>query len=190
VPILAAGDPPRYELVILPLRPLSTVIVGRQAEMTENSKSWRRAQFLSAFALLLLCGCEAREEPAKRNSEAEQRDIRESQLLAEPAKARPELMRRLRASVSLRDGLIVVKGQFGQGMAILPVGTPWVVICGVADISVHFGSAVAEHDGSVSVADALNVPLALTVAEAIPEQSCAELGPAVGKEIQSIVGGK
>jgi Rossmann-like domain len=87
--------------------------------MTKKSKSWPRKRLTSIFVLLLLCGCEAR-EPAKENSEAEQQEAREAQLLADPAKARPELVRRLRAAVSMRDGLIVVKSQFGLGIAILP----------------------------------------------------------------------
>lgn len=138
--------------------------------------------------LLLLCGCEVRDS-AKQQSESEQEEARESQLLADPAIALPELVRRLRAAVSMRGGLIVLKSQFGRGIAILPAGTPWVVICDPAQISVHFGSAVAEHDGSVSIADALNVPLIFSVAAAIPGETCAELGLAVGKEIQAIIGG-
>jgi hypothetical protein len=136
----------------------------------------------------MLCGCGVR-DPAKQKSEAEQHEAEESQLLADPAKARPELMRRLRAAVSMRDGLIVVKSQFGQGISILPASAPWVVVCNVVSISVHFGSAVAEHDGSIAVADALNVPLILSVAAPIPEETCADLGPALGKEIQKIISG-
>jgi hypothetical protein len=93
----------------------------------------------------------------------------------------------LRAAVSMRDGLIVIQSPLSLEMAILPASTPWVVICGVFGISVHFGSAVAEHDSSVAVADMLNVPLVFVT---IPKETCAELGPALGKEIQTIIGEK
>ena len=67
---------------------------------------------LRVLLLLALCGCEVN-DPAMEKSASEQHELEESQLLADPAKARPELMRRLRAAVSMRDGLIVVKSQFG-----------------------------------------------------------------------------
>ena len=69
----------------------------------------------------------------------------------------------------------------------LPTSAPWVVICQVGDISVHFGSAVAEHDGAVTTADALNVPLVLGVS--FTDETCADLAPVIGKEIQKIIGG-
>jgi hypothetical protein len=89
----------------------------------------------------------------------------------------------------MRDGLLVVRGQFGQGIAILPAGAPWVVTCTAVQISAHFGSVVAEHDGSVAISDALNVPLIISVGVAIPKETCAELAPAIAKEIQAIIGG-
>jgi hypothetical protein len=67
---------------------------------------------ISVFVLLLLCGCDMH-DPAKQKSESEseQQWARESQLLEDPAIARPELVRRLRVAVSMRDGLLVVKSQ-------------------------------------------------------------------------------
>jgi hypothetical protein len=120
--------------------------------MTKKPKSSPRRHLTCIFVLLLLCGCEAR-EPAKQGSKAEQLEAREKQFLADPANTRPELIRRLRAAVSMRDGLIIVKSQFGQGMAILPASAPWAVICGVEKISVHFGGAVARCDPGSGACD-------------------------------------
>jgi hypothetical protein len=141
------------------------------------------------FVLLLLCGCDMH-DPAKQKSESEseQQWARESQLLEDPEIARPELVRRLRAAVSMRDGLLVVKSQLGLGIAILPAAAPWVVTCNVVQISAQFGSVVAGHDGP-AVADALNVPLIFSVRTPIPNETCAELGTAIAHEIQAIIAG-
>jgi hypothetical protein len=134
---------------------------------------------ISVFVLLLLCGCDMH-DPAKQKSESEseQQWARESQLLEDPAIARPELVRRLRVAVSMRDGLLVVKSQLGLGIAILPAGAPWVVTCNVAQISAQFGQA-----------DVLNVPLIFSVRTPIPNETCAELGTAIAHEIQAIIAG-
>jgi hypothetical protein len=140
------------------------------------------------FVPLLLCGCD-QHDPAKQRSELEQQGGSESELLADPTKARPELTRRLRLAVSMHEGFIAVKSPFGQGMAILPASAPWFVTCGETNISVHFGGAVAANDSGVSI-DPLNVPLVLFADTPISTQTCTELGTALAKEIQAIIDGK
>jgi hypothetical protein len=157
--------------------------------MTQDMIERASKYLVYVFMLIFLFGCDARDPPKQESKwEQVQVQVQETKLLANPATAIPELLRRLRAAVSMRDGLIVIQSPLSLlQTAILPASTPWVVVCGVG-ISVHFGSAVAEHDGSVAVADVLNVPLVFGVI--VPKETCAELGPAVGKEIQTIIGAK
>jgi hypothetical protein len=150
-------------------------------------KSSKSHHLICVLVPLWLSGCDLH-DPAKQKSELEQQAGHESELLADPVKAGPELTRRLRSAVSMHEGFIVVKSQFGHGMAILPASAPWFVNCGVTNISVHFGSAVTESDGGVSI-DPLNVPLVLFVDTPISAQTCTELGVALAKEIQAIIGG-
>jgi hypothetical protein len=90
--------------------------------------------------------------------------------------------------VSKREGLLVVQSPLSLEVAVLPPNTPWVLVCG-AGIGLHFGSAVAEHDGSVAVADVLNVLLAFPV-KILTREECAPVTVALGKEVLSIIGEK
>jgi len=132
-------------------------------------------------AALMLVGCGPSSPPV------ETAVLQDDGLLADPVKARPELARRLRAAVSMRDGLVFVQSPVSLGVAILPPATSWVLLCGPGGISLHFANVAAEHDGQVAVADALDVPLAF--AGIVSRTTCAELAPAIGKEILRILGG-
>jgi hypothetical protein len=136
------------------------------------------------FVVLLVTGCGSH-EAAGQKSPAEIQEAAEEQLLSNLGQALPELIRRLRAAVSTRDGLVIVQSPLSLETAILPASAPWVLVCG-AGIGVHFGSVVAEHDGSVAIADVLNVPLALPT-RVLTKEECAQFAPAIGKEIQDII---
>ena len=74
---------------------------AEEARMLKSRIVVVRARYLiSFFMLLLLCGCGVR-DPAKQKSESDKFEAAEEQLLADPAKARSELVRRLRAAVSM-----------------------------------------------------------------------------------------
>jgi hypothetical protein len=137
------------------------------------------------MAIFSLAGCGQENEASHK---ADVQDDAEQELLADPTRALPELIKRLRAAVSKREGLLVVQSPLSLEVAVLPPNTPWVLVCG-AGIGLHFGSAVAEHDGSVAVADVLNVPLALPV-KILTREECAPVTVALGKEVLSIIGEK
>jgi hypothetical protein len=161
--------------------------------MAEVSRAQRIEQVIRTYsqackpamiaATLMLLGCAP--SPSQPKEEADDALAQDQRLLADPATARPELLRRLRAAVSKRDGLVFVQSPLSLTTALLPASTPWVLLCG-SGISVHFGSVVAEHDGRTAVADALNVPLVFAF---VSKETCAELTLAIGKEILTIVSG-
>jgi hypothetical protein len=62
-------------------------------------------------ALLFMVGCGPSNEPKKSTEAADKRKAdatAEKQLLSDPDRAKTELIRRLRASVKMRDGLLIV----------------------------------------------------------------------------------
>jgi hypothetical protein len=142
-----------------------------------GSVNWRLCVPLLALALL---GCAPSDSSSEKKPSLDDQDER---LLSDPYSAGPELVRRLRALVAVRDGLIVIVSPLTAGVTVLPVNSSWAVICG-AGISVHFGDGVAEHDGFVAVPDAMNVLLALTV---VGPDTCRQLAPMIGKEVQAMI---
>jgi hypothetical protein len=139
---------------------------------------------LLGIVAILFAGCGQENEISKK-SPAELRDDSEQELLADLGRAQPELIKRLRSALSKREGLLVVKSPLSLEIAVLPSNTPWVLVCG-AGVGLHLGSAVAEHDGSVSVADVLDVPLAFPT-KILSKEECTPLAVALGKEVLSIV---
>jgi hypothetical protein len=152
-----------------------------------NNRSSTIGGIVCAIAIVFLAACGQENESSHKTSSDLQNDA-EQELLADPARALPELIKRLRAAVSKREGLLVVQSPLSLEVAVLPPNTPWVLVCG-AGIGLHLGSAVAEHDGSVAVADVLDVPLALPV-RILTREECIPVMLALGREVLSIVGEK
>jgi hypothetical protein len=139
---------------------------------------------LPAFVLLLVVGCGPNE--STREQGARQVDpavAAEAKLLSDPTKAIPELIQRVRASVKMRDGLIVVDPLFTPGLSVMSANSPWTVTCG-AGIKAVFGTSVS--GGSDGVDNDVTVWLAYA---SIPRDDCQVFTPAIGKEIQTIIGG-
>jgi len=107
----------------------------------------------------------------------------EAKLLSDPSKAIPELIQRVRASVKIRDGLIVVDPLFTPGLAVMSANSPWTVTCG-AGIKAVFGVSVS--GGNESLDNDVTVWLAYA---SIPREDCQMFTLAIGKEIQMIIGG-
>jgi hypothetical protein len=151
--------------------------------LTGRLVPWLR-YVLPAFVLLLVVGCGPNE--STREQGARQVDpavAAEAKLLSDPTKATPELIQRVRASVKMRDGLIVVDPLFTPGLSVMSANSPWTVICG-AGIKAVFGTSVS--GGSDGVDNDVTVWLAYA---SIPRDDCQVFTPAIGKEIQMIIGG-
>jgi hypothetical protein len=153
----------------------------------------RAALLLSLF----LVGCGPTDEQRRETQRAEKvrADLAaEEQLLSDPSRATSELIRRLRASVKMREGLLTVDPFATSGppdwtpvdvgeLFVLPRNSPWLIDCG-AGITVVFGSSVSGT--GEEVANDVKVLLAYGP---VPKQRCEMLGPAIGKEIQAITTG-
>jgi hypothetical protein len=151
--------------------------------LTARLVPWLRYAF-PAFVSLLVIGC-GPNEPAREKG-ARQVDpavAAEAKLLSDPASAIPELIQRVRASVRMRDGLIVVDPLFTPGLAVMSANSPWTVTCG-AGIKAVFGASVS--GGNDSVDNDVTVWLAYA---SIPREDCQMFTLAIGKEIQTIIGG-
>jgi hypothetical protein len=83
----------------------------------------------------------------------------------------------------MRDGLIVVDPVFTPGLSVMSANSPWTVTCG-AGIKAVFGASVSS--GNDSVDNDVTVWLAYA---SIPREDCQMFTLAIGKEIQTIIGG-
>lgn len=98
-------------------------------------------------------------------------------------RAGPELERRLLASVSVQDGLVLVHDPImGKVVSyVLPTSSPWVISCGIG-LSVIFGSAVS-GDGS-SIGNEVEIHLSL---DFIEQDKCAVLAPRLGRRLKALL---
>ena len=132
--------------------------------------------FLSIVLLSLsLVACDER----RQDTSAVDPDI---ELMNEPGTAGPELEKRLVASVSVQDGLIIVRTPSSRETYVLPDNSPWVITCGSQGVSVTFGSAVS-GDGSHVGND---VELDLTMIF-ISQANCGTLAPQLGRRLKAML---
>jgi hypothetical protein len=151
--------------------------------LTARLVPWLRC-VLFAFVSLLVVGCGPNESTRERGArQVDPAVAAEAKLLSDPAKAIPELIQRVRASVKMRDGLIVVDPLFTPDLSVMSANSPWTVTCG-AGIKAVFGTSV--RGGSDGVDNDVTVWLAYA---SIPREDCQMFTPAIGKEIQTIIGG-
>jgi hypothetical protein len=133
-------------------------------------------RFLSIILLSLsLAACDERPQ----NTSAVDPDI---ELMNEPGTAGPELEKRLLASVSVQDGLIIVHAPSSGDTYVLPDNSPWVITCGSEGVSVTFGSAVS-GDGSRVGND---VELNLTIIF-MSQANCGTLAPQLGRRLKAML---
>ena len=133
-------------------------------------------QFLSIILLSLsLAACDERPQ----NTSAVDPDI---ELMNEPGTAGPELEKRLVASVSVQDGLIIVRAPSSRETHVLPDNSPWVITCGSEGVSVTFGSAVSGDRSYVGN----DVELDLTMTF-IGQADCGTLAPQLGRRLKAML---
>ena len=133
-------------------------------------------RFLSIVLLSLSLGaCDER----RQNTSAVDLDI---ELMNEPVTAGPELEKRLVASVSVQDGLIIVRALSSGDTYVLPDKSPWVITCGSEGVSVTFGSAVSGDRSYVSNDVELNLTMIF-----ISQANCGTLAPQLGRRLKAML---
>jgi hypothetical protein len=135
---------------------------------------------LTVFLAFLLSACDENPTPKTQDKSLMDED---NALLADMGRAAPELEQRLMKSVTVQDGLLLVRdplmGQFES--YVLPANSPWIISCGIG-LSVTFGTAVS-GDGS-SVGNEVEIHLARPM---IKQEACAVLAPSLGKRLLAMV---
>jgi hypothetical protein len=61
-------------------------------------------------------------------------------LLRDPARAAPELEKRLRGQVHYSNGLLLIEDPILHGITTLPATTGWAIDCGILGVAVTFGA--------------------------------------------------
>jgi hypothetical protein len=133
------------------------------------------------FICLALHGCG--ESPPPRPDETKKLLDEETELMKDPGPAGRELERRLLNSVSVQDGLVVIRDPLTAGLFtyVLPTTSPWVISCGIG-LSVAFGTAVS-GDGS-SVGNEVQIHLVQTF---VNQEACSILAPQLGRRLKALL---
>jgi hypothetical protein len=131
-------------------------------------------RILSIVLLFLSLGaCDER----RQDTSAVDPDI---ELMKDTGTAGPELEKRLVDSISVQDGLIIVRAP--GDMYVLPDNSPWVIACGSEGVSVTFGSSVSGDRSYVGN----DVELDLTMTF-IGQADCAALAPHLGRRLKALL---
>jgi hypothetical protein len=182
-----------------------------EEELTERESGLRRLAKITlepravlTLGLLLLVGCGPSDQEKKTSNDAKlaaEKSASEAQLIADPSRAAPELIQRLRASMKVRDGFLIIDYQstmrvFAQtpgtageslpdlmNLSVYSRETPWFINCGFG-IRIGFGDA--KNDWPVTNLDASGIVLTYVP---VPKERCEILAPLIGKEIQTILSG-
>ena len=165
------------------------------------------------FGLLFVVGCGQNDslKEKKQSADADARMAAEQQLLSDPDKAIPELIQRLRASVKLGDGFLMIEDESLSlyrlasplaetnvtsfpflSLSVLSLNSPWVIKCGAEGITVVFGNSISgsgESDEGSNDVEVGNDVIVWLTAGSIPKKRCQKIAPALGKEIQTILTG-
>jgi hypothetical protein len=106
----------------------------------------------------------------------------DTELMNDVGTAGPELERRLLSSVSVQDGLIIVRAPSPGDTYVLPDNSPWIITCGREGVSVTFGSAVSGDRSYVG--NDVQLDLAMTF---IGQADCAILAPQLGRRLKALL---
>jgi hypothetical protein len=174
------------------------------------------AKFLAllVLGLLLLAGCGPSDQSENKKQSDDhakmlaEKSASERQLLADPSRAIPQLVQRLRASLKMRDGLLMVDNQSrfrllgsasevaamastpgGVSLSVRPRTSPWVVNCGIG-ITVVFGNSISGASENGEQPEPIDTESRVWLTyEPLTKQGCEILAPVIGKEIQAILSG-
>jgi hypothetical protein len=138
---------------------------------------------LSILIPICLGGCSEDETASKQPSEIQDRMKADADLMLDIGRAGAEFEKRLSEAVHAQDGLVVVHDPIvGKYMSqVLPPNGTWILNCGVAGISIVFGTSVSGADGSTG-----NDVEVILVSNSVNEAGCAKLGPRLGKHLSAI----
>jgi hypothetical protein len=103
-------------------------------------------------------------------------------LLRDPARAGPELERRLRKQVQYSNGLLLVEDPIFHGVTTLPATAGWAISCDTLGVSVTFG-ATGENDAGINVEI---VPLGT----AVEAGACDGISKALGAAVLRLTSGQ
>jgi hypothetical protein len=145
--------------------------------MREQHPQWRK--LVAALALCVLLSACSDKQPEKP-TEASEAIKRETDLMSDPARAGPELEKRLAESVSVDGGLLLVHAL--MSLYVLPVSTPWTLQCTIG-MSIVFGNSVSGDNEETNN----NVTVNLSTGY-IDQKNCDVLGPRIGKRLLAILG--
>jgi|SRR5579864_4819176 len=121
-----------------------------------------------------------------RYTSAEQAEIdaqkRLEAALRDPARAGPELERRLRKQVRYSNGLLLIEDPILHGITTLPATTEWAIDCGVLGVAVTFG-ATGENGAGTEVN---LVPIGTTISN----YACRGVSEVLGAAILRLTSGQ
>jgi hypothetical protein len=162
----------------------STIAARRLGLRLDTPGLQARRHSFPFFVMLLMVGCGSGDTSKEGTNQVDPTTAADAELLSDSSKAIPELIRRVRASVKMRDSLIMVEAPLTPSLSVLPATSPWLVNCGIG-ITAVFGNSVS--GGSDSVDDDVKVWLAYVP---VSKQDCETYATTVGKEIQTIISGR
>jgi hypothetical protein len=103
-------------------------------------------------------------------------------LLRDPARAAPELEKRLRGQVHYSNGLLLIEDPILHGITTLPATTGWAIDCGILGVAVTFG-ATGENGAGTEV----NL---VPIGTSISNYTCRGISEVVGAAVLRLTNGQ
>jgi hypothetical protein len=151
----------------MPLRPNIFTVQGR---------------FFSVILLsLFLGGCGEESKPSQTSQAPVPNE--DTGLPEDLGRAGSELERRLLKSVSVQDGVMLVRDPvMGRFVSyVLPVSSPWVISCGIG-LSVTFGISISGDESSVGNEVVIHLARVL-----VDQETCGVLAPQLGRRLKVLL---
>jgi len=151
-----------------------------------SHKNRTLAQLTLISAMLVSCGPDPAEQEKKQDAAMTEQQEADIRLLTNKDTGSTEIAQRLKRSLTLRDGMILIHDQVlgPLGSYTIPVTTPWSVECGMG-LTVTFGFPPRTAPNDIGGGPEVHLSWAAFSAEA-----CDELGPATGKQLQLFLAGQ